>query len=111
MLPVSVVGTCFPKEVHTGKNEYEVIFDDTVNMKEVCTLYEVVDVKGDIYILRDIEPIKEKHNVHADNKSEDENNSLNVGNAEEVSDVSYCSNCGKSFGDADKYCVECGAKR
>ena len=44
-----------PTKVPTGRYEYEATLDDTVNLKEVCERYEVVETKGDIYVLRDKE--------------------------------------------------------
>ena len=41
------------KEVPTGKYKYHVTIDDSVDLVELYKEYEVIDVKGEIYIIKD----------------------------------------------------------
>lgn len=41
--------------IPTGKYEYEVLIDDTVNFKEFYEKYEVIDEKGSIFVIREKE--------------------------------------------------------
>lgn len=42
-------------EQPTGKYEYEVIIDDTVSVADLHKHYEVIEQRGDIFVLRDKE--------------------------------------------------------
>ena len=42
-------------EVETGRNEYEATIDETVPIVEVYEKYEVVERRGDIWVLQDKE--------------------------------------------------------
>jgi len=77
-LPVIIAAYGFPKEVPTGKYEYEVVFDGTVDMKEVYARYEIIETRGDIYTLRDKE--------HVD---------------------WHCDFCGEKYGRTDTFCRKC----
>lgn len=39
----------------TGEYYYEVILDDTVNLKEFYQKYEVIEIKGDLYTIKEKE--------------------------------------------------------
>lgn len=41
------------KDVPTGKYKYHVTIDDSVDLVELYKEYEVIDVKGEIYIIKD----------------------------------------------------------
>ena len=66
------------KPTPSGKHEYEVIFDDTVDMKDVYARYEIIETRGDIYTLRDKE--------HVD---------------------WHCDFCGEKYGRTDMFCRKC----
>lgn len=51
----------FPDKRPTGRYEYEVLIDDSVSIKEVYKNYEIVNEKGDIYILRDLVPNEDSY--------------------------------------------------
>lgn len=40
-------------EVETGRYKYEVTFDDTLSVEEVYDKYEVIERRGDIWVLED----------------------------------------------------------
>ena len=82
LIVAGIILACREVETPSGKYEYEVIFDDTTLLKEVYERYEIVDVKGDIYILRDFEPVE-----------------------------NICSNCNSAVDEEGKLCPECGTKR
>lgn len=48
----------FVDEVPTGRYTYEVIIEDTSVLKEVYEHYDIIDVKGDIYILEDKQEVQ-----------------------------------------------------
>ena len=52
------VGTCIANVAGTNEifdyTEYKVIVDDTVNMNEFMSKYEILDRDGEIYIVREI---------------------------------------------------------
>lgn len=66
-------------EKHVTRNEYEVRFSGPVNLEEVRAHYEIVEQKGDIYILRDHLPVVTTC-VSCDNVLE--------------KDIHYCPSCG-----------------
>lgn len=41
--------------VDTGRNKYEVILDDSVSANEIYDKYEVIERRGDIWVLQDKE--------------------------------------------------------
>lgn len=63
------------------RNEYEVRLNDTVDIEEVRTHYEIVKKKGDIYILRDYLPV-----------------------------VVTCDSCDAVLEEGINYCPSCGAE-
>lgn len=68
-------------ERNVTRNEYEVRFDETVDIEEVRAHYEIVKQKGDIYILRDHLPV-----------------------------VNTCSSCDTVLEGKENYCPTCGAE-
>lgn len=77
-----VLGSVHKRTEPTGQYMYEVFIDDSVGtkgMKEIYERYEIVDTKGDIYILKDIQ------------------SSLNT-----------CRVCNNHFDKGDKFCPQCG---
>ena len=49
----ALIGCLYKKP--TGQYEYQVLIDDSANFKEIYDKYEIIDVKGEIYIIRDKE--------------------------------------------------------
>lgn len=39
--------------IPTGEYYYEVILDDTVNLKEFYQTYEIIEIKGDLYTIKE----------------------------------------------------------
>ena len=68
-------------ERNVTRNEYEVQFDETVDIEEVRAHYEIVKKKGDIYILRDHLPV-----------------------------VVTCDSCDAVLEEGINYCPSCGAE-
>lgn len=54
-LVVALILALAAPEVETGRNEYEAIIDETVPIVEVYEKYEVVERRGDIWVLEDKE--------------------------------------------------------
>ena len=53
---LATVVTCtFTEPVPTGRYEYEVTIDDTVSMTKLYEQYEIVEQRGDIWVLKDKE--------------------------------------------------------
>ena len=46
---------CFKKEIPTGRYRYECIVDENTSFVEICEKYDVVEQKGDLWILEDKE--------------------------------------------------------
>lgn len=55
LLIIGVVIELNNKEKPTGEYYYEVILDDTVNLKEFYQKYEVIEIKGDLYTIKEKE--------------------------------------------------------
>ena len=55
-----IIGILSPK--HLTGYKYEVTMDENVSMKEVYERYEIVEQRGDIWVLRDKEDLYEKRN-------------------------------------------------
>ena len=55
LLIMSIFAAFNSKEKPTGKYRYEVILDDTVNLKEFYQKYEVIEIKGDLYTIKEKE--------------------------------------------------------
>ena len=46
----------FPDKNPTGRYEYELFVSDEADVSQLCEEYEIVEVRGKIYIVRDFEP-------------------------------------------------------
>lgn len=57
-IPTLLIGKGCTKEVPTGRYRYEVTISDTANFKEIYEKYDVVEQRGDIYVLEEKEPLE-----------------------------------------------------
>lgn len=64
-----VFGSIYKRTEPTGQYMYEAFIDDSVGIKEIYERYEIVDAKGDIYILKDKE---DRFYPSCDNKCREE---------------------------------------
>lgn len=85
-----VGSTVFAIETPTGRYEYEVLIDDTTNLKTVYDQYEIVDTRGEIFILKE----KEMPLESSSNTSE--------------SSSAFCKECQASFDGKFNFCPQCG---
>lgn len=81
----------FEIETPTGRYEYEVLIDDTVDLKTVYNQYEIVCTRGEIYILREREATPDS-----------------PGNTSEESSSTVCKKCQSSFDKKFNFCPQCG---
>lgn len=44
---------CFKKEIPTGRYRYECTVDENTSFVEICEKYDVVEQKGDLWVLED----------------------------------------------------------
>lgn len=52
---VSLVSAFHTKPVYREVPQYEVIFDDTVSFQEIYNKYDIIEQRGQIFVLRDKE--------------------------------------------------------
>lgn len=57
-IPTLLIGKECMKEVPTGRYRYEVTISDTANFKEIYEKYDIVEQRGDIYVLEEKEPFE-----------------------------------------------------
>lgn len=56
LLAVVLMLACFvPTERESGHILYDVIFDESTSQEEIMEQYDVVENRGDLYIIRDLE--------------------------------------------------------
>ena len=46
-------GLVLPHDVTTNINQYEVTVNDTISFKEITSKYDLIEQRGDIYVLRE----------------------------------------------------------
>lgn len=52
-LPILIVSLVIPKEIPTENYKYEVILDDNYSAKELMNNYEILETRGDIYVIKE----------------------------------------------------------
>lgn len=53
-----VIGKVYFKEVETGRYEYQVLLDETVDINELALRYDIIGQDGLIWTIQDKEPIE-----------------------------------------------------
>lgn len=58
MLPAGIFAKVYTHEVETGRYEYQVLLDETVDINELVSRYDIIGQDGLIWTIQDKEPIE-----------------------------------------------------
>jgi hypothetical protein len=58
MLPAGIFAKAYTHEVETGRYEYQVLLDETVDINELASRYDIIGQDGLIWTIQDKEPIE-----------------------------------------------------